>query len=168
MGDSAKVMTRAQQEANSFRMIQVEKWITFMMLAFILVIASFNIISTLSLLAIEKSDNMYTLRSMGATRSMVRRIFMWLGADVSVTGGLLGALAGSALVLVQQWGHVIRLVSDETHMSILYYPVRLEPGDLLAVLALTAAVALASGSIAMALAKIEPQKTNKMEESKKA
>lgn len=159
LGAAAQVLTRQQQEADSFRMIQVEKWITFMMLTFILVIASFNIISTLSLLAIEKRDNMYTLRSMGATRGTVRRIFMWLGMDVSVAGGISGIILGSLLVLVQQWGHVIKLAGDASHMSILYYPVRLEATDLLAVLALIAAVSAASGAIAMALAKIKPPKT---------
>ncbi len=159
LGDGCKVLTRVQQEESSFRMIQVEKWITFMMLTFILIIASFNIISTLSLLAIEKSDNMYTLRSLGATRATVRRIFMWLGVDVSVAGGILGIILGSALVLAQQWGHIIKLAGDQAHMSIHYYPVRLEATDLMAVAALVAAVALASGSIAMALAKTEPKKT---------
>ncbi len=158
LGLKAHVLTRQQQEASSFRMIQVEKWITFMMLTFILIIASFNIISTLSLLAIEKSDNMYTLRSIGATRGTVRRIFMWLGVDVSVAGGLIGAVLGSMLVLVQQWGHVIKLAGDESHMSIVYYPVRLDATDLLAVLGLVALVAAASGAIAMALAKVEPRK----------
>lgn len=159
LGPGAKVLTRLQQEADSFRMIQVEKWITFMMLTFILVIASFNIVSTLSLLAIEKRDNMYTLRSMGATRGTVRRIFMWLGVDVSVAGGIIGIILGSMLVLVQQWGHVIKLAGDAEHMSILYYPVRLEASDLLAVIALIAVLAAASGAIALALVKIKPPKT---------
>ena len=67
LGHGFTVKDRLRQEAQSFKMIAIEKWITFSMLAFILLIASFNVISTLSMLIIEKKDNLATLRSLGAT-----------------------------------------------------------------------------------------------------
>ena len=76
LGDSVRVLTRARQNADSFRMIAVEKWLTFLLLVCILAVASFNIVSTLSLLVIEKRDNMATLRALGASRAMTRRVFM--------------------------------------------------------------------------------------------
>ena len=140
----AKVLTREMQEEKSFRMIQIEKWVTFLMLAFILVIASFNIISTLSLLVIEKRSNMATLRALGATKGMVRRIFVWEGIFVSAVGGAIGIMLGVALALAQQYGGFIKLAGDPAQLTIHTYPVRLEATDILAVLALVAMVAIVS------------------------
>ena len=75
LGDDVRVLTRARQNADSFRMIAVEKWLTFLLLVCILAVASFNIVSALSLLVIEKRDNMATLRAMGATRAATRAVF---------------------------------------------------------------------------------------------
>ncbi|MDE7375875.1 MAG: ABC transporter permease [Muribaculaceae bacterium] len=143
-GDGVKVMSRMQLQEYAFRMIAIEKWVTFMMLAFILVIASFNIISTLSLLVIEKRSNMQTLSALGASRSLATRIFICEGVLISTFGGILGIILGSALALAQQWGHFIRLAGDPTQLTTPYYPCQLRPLDLLAVLALVAVVALAS------------------------
>lgn len=143
-GPDVKVLSRMQLQEYAFRMIAIEKWVTFMMLAFILVIASFNIISTLSLLVIEKRSNMQTLSAMGASRSLTTRIFICEGVLISLTGGLAGIILGSALALAQQLGHFIRLAGDPSQLAIAYYPCQLRPLDILIVLALVAAVALAS------------------------
>lgn len=143
-GGNVKVLSRMQLQEYAFRMISIEKWVTFMMLAFILVIASFNIISTLSLLVIEKHDNMRTLAAMGASRSLASRIFICEGWLISVFGGLVGIALGSALSLAQQWGHFIRLAGDPAQLAIAYYPCQVASLDLLIVLALVAVVALAS------------------------
>ncbi|MDE7407432.1 MAG: ABC transporter permease, partial [Muribaculaceae bacterium] len=74
IGPDYVIKTRLQQQEQSYKMISVEKWVTFLMLAFILIIASFNIISTLSLLIIEKEDSISTLRAMGASTALIRRI----------------------------------------------------------------------------------------------
>lgn len=141
LGDGYVVAGRAEQHAESFRMISIEKWVTFVMLAFILVIAAFNIISTLSLMEIEKRDNMATLRYLGATRGMVRGVFMLQGAMITVAGGIAGCVAGLALALAQQYGKFIRLGGDPSQMTIDVYPVRTEATDILAVMAIIAVVA---------------------------
>lgn len=133
LGDGFTVLTRRQQQAETFRMIEVEKWITFLMLIFILLIASFNIISTLSLLVIEKRDNMATLRSLGAPRSLVRNIFICEGWLITVTGGIAGIILGIGLSLVQEYFGIIRLSADPASLSVDVYPVRLEWGDVAAV-----------------------------------
>ncbi|MDO4319245.1 MAG: FtsX-like permease family protein [Bacteroidales bacterium] len=141
LGDGFVVADRVEQHAESYRMIAIEKWVTFVMLAFILVIAAFNIISTLSLMVIEKRDNMATLRFMGATRGMVRRVFMLQGAMITAAGGLAGCVLGLGLALAQQYGRFIRLGGDPSQMTIDVYPVRVEATDILAVMLIIAVVA---------------------------
>lgn len=143
-GGAARALTRQQQESDSFKMIMIEKWVTFLMLAFILVIASFNIISTLSLLVIEKRGNMATLRALGAPRSLVRRVFMWQGWIISMAGGVAGIALGTILALAQERFGFIKLAGDPSKLTINVYPVSVEASDLLAVMALVALVAAAA------------------------
>jgi len=138
---------RMQQEAQSFKMISVEKWITFVMLAFILVIASFNVISTLSMLIIEKKDNMRTLRSMGAGIPIIRRIFMWEGWLISIVGGMTGIILGAALTVAQQYGGFIKLNADPETLAVTSYPVRLDMADLTIVLLLIIVIGLLVGTL---------------------
>lgn len=147
LGDGFKALPREAQQAESFHMIAIEKWVTFMMLVFILIIATFNIVSTLSLMVIEKRDNMATLRFMGATRGRVRSIFTIQGALITLAGGALGIVLGTALSLAQQWGGFIKLGGDTSAMTIAVYPVEVKVTDLLVVAALTMAVAFVTGQI---------------------
>ncbi len=134
LGSDVQVLTRHEQQAETFRMISVEKWITFLMLVFILIIASFNIISTLSLLVIEKRDNMTTLRALGAPQVFVRRVFIWEGWLITVVGGIAGTMMGIALSLAQQYFGFIKLNADPSTLSTNVYPVRLEWADVAIVL----------------------------------
>lgn len=136
LGKDYRVLDRLRQEEKSFRMIAIEKWITFVMLAFILLIASFNVISTLSMMMLEKADNMTTLRSLGATGSMIRGIFVWEGWLISVIGGITGIAVGVTLCLLQQHYGFIRLSGDASQLSIIAYPVRVSAADLAAVMGL--------------------------------
>lgn len=136
LGTGYKVMDRLQQEEQSFRMIAIEKWITFIMLAFILLIASFNVISTLSMLMLEKSSNMATLRALGARQSTIRAIFVWEGWLISAIGGAIGIVIGLGLCLLQQYCGLIKLSGDASQLSVAVYPVRVAPTDLLVVMGL--------------------------------
>lgn len=148
VGPQYKVANRLEQQQNSFRMIKVEKWISFLMLAFILIIASFNVVSTLSMLIIEKRDNMATLRALGAVPSQISGIFFFEGWLISIVGGLSGILLGVVLVAAQQWGGFIKLSADPNQLSVTEYPVHLMATDLLWVLLLVVAVGLVIGAIA--------------------
>ncbi len=143
-GAGYRVKNRMQQQEQSFRMIEIEKWITFFLLAFILVIASFNIISTMSMLILEKEENIGTLRALGASRKMISRIFILEGWLISIVGGVIGIIIGVALSLAQQWGGFIKLGGNPAAMSIDVYPVRVAVGDVLAVFALVVIVGLIS------------------------
>lgn len=140
LGNGFKVLGREAQHAESFRMIAIEKWITFAMLAFILIVAAFNVISTLSLMVIEKRENMATLRYLGARRHTVRGVFMWQGAIITLGGGVIGLVAGIALSLAQQYGKFITLGGDPSKMTIDVYPVAVAPGDIAAVSAILVVV----------------------------
>lgn len=147
LGPSFLVLTRTQQQTDTFRMISIEKWVTFLMLMFILLIASFNIVSTLSLLVIEKRQNMGTLRALGASRRMVASVFVYLGWLITAMGGLAGCLAGVALSLIQEHFGLIKLGVDSQALSIESYPVVLDWGDVAVVLVAVLAVGAAISQI---------------------
>lgn len=152
LGGNYRVLTRIEQEEASFRMIEIEKWITFLMLGFILVIASFNVVSTLSMLIIEKRYDMDTLCNLGARPSIVGRIFLWEGWLITLAGGVAGIILGAVLCFAQQKGEFIKLNADPTQLTIAAYPVELHPADIAAVMALLVVVGLAVGAIASRIA----------------
>jgi ABC-type lipoprotein release transport system permease subunit len=147
LGSDFSVKNRLEQRADSFRMISIEKWVTFMMLVFVLVISLFNIVSTLSLLVIEKRDNMATLRAFGATGSMVRRVFILEGWLITAFGGIVGILLGIGLTLAQQYYHLIKITGDPDALTITYYPVRLLGSDLFIVFGAVLATGLLTAQI---------------------
>lgn len=130
------LLDRRQQQADAFKMISIEKWITFLMLLFILAIASFNIISTLSLMVVEKEKNMGVMAAMGATPSLIQRIFANQGWLITLVGGCIGIAAGSLLTLGQmKFGWVKLQSSNPAMMAVDHYPVVLEPADIVTSLA---------------------------------
>lgn len=128
------VQGRIEQQADTFRMISVEKWVTFLMLVFILLVAAFNIVSTLSLMVIEKRSDMATMRALGAPLSMTRAIFVAEGWLITAVGGFVGLVFGIALSLLQQYGGIVKLAADPSALTIDVYPVRLEWVDVAVVL----------------------------------
>ncbi|MCM1117563.1 MAG: FtsX-like permease family protein [Pseudoflavonifractor sp.] len=155
LGPQWRVLTRAEQQTASFRMIAIEKWITFVMLAFILSIASFNVVSTLSMLIIEKRSDMATLRALGATPSLIGRVFLWEGWLISMLGGIAGVILGAALCLAQQAFGFIHLHGDPSHLSVTAYPVELAATDVAIVTLLVALIGLLVGLIASRISRRE-------------
>lgn len=144
IGDGYLVADRLRQQSHSFRMISIEKWITFLMLVFVLIMASFNILSSLSMLIIEKEESLMILSSIGAPESMLRRIFLNQGVLVAVAGGFIGITIGVVLCLLQQHYGLITLAGDHSQMSIVTYPCVLRVTDIL----ITAGAVLAIGFMA--------------------
>lgn len=129
--EALEVRDRYRQQEQAFRMIAIEKWITFLMLGFILVIASFNIVSTLSMMMLEKEGNMRILSAMGATSGLIDRIFVSQGWLIVMLGGCAGAVLGSLLVLGQQhFGWIKLSAADPSLMAVDIYPVELQGGDI--------------------------------------
>lgn len=131
-----RVADRIEQEADAHRMIALEKWITFLMLLFILAISSFNIISTLSLMVVEKQANMAVFSAIGTPNRLIRAIFANQGWLITLLGGIVGLLIGSLITLGQQtFGWVKIQASNPAVMAIDYYPVHLQATDILIILA---------------------------------
>lgn len=86
LGDDFSVKDRYEQQEASFRMMQGEKWMIFLILCFILILALFNVIGSLSMLMIEKKEDVRTLRNMGADDRLIRRIFLFEGWMISGLG----------------------------------------------------------------------------------
>ena len=147
LGPDYVVADRLRQQSHSFRMISIEKWITFLMLVFVLLMASFNILSSLSMLIIEKEESLRILSSLGAPLSMLRRIFLCQGVLVAVAGGAIGILTGMILCLLQQHFGLITLGGDHSQMSIVTYPCNLRLGDVLVTSAVVLVMGLLSGFI---------------------
>lgn len=132
LGGDYVVQDRLMQNGDSFRWMQIEKWITFLILAFILLIATFNIVGALSMLIVDKQEDILTLRKLGADDRLITRIFMTEGWLISMIGALSGLLIGVLLCWIQQEFGVLRL-GDSGAFIVEAYPVRLEWGDTLIV-----------------------------------
>lgn len=148
-----KVLTRIEHEQHSFSMIAVEKWVTFLMLVFILLIAMFNVLSTLSLLILEKRESRHILDAMGMSPGRCRGIFAWEGAMVTAIGGVAGVILGVLLSLAQQLGGFIKLSGDPTMMVIDVYPVEVHVVDVLVVLGLVIATSALTAWLTSLIAK---------------
>jgi ABC-type lipoprotein release transport system permease subunit len=147
LGNSYQVKNRLMQQREAYRLVNIEKWMAFLLLAFILVIATFNVISTLSLLIIEKDDSIATLRALGANDSQISRIFVLQGWLITLTGAITGVVIGLLLCLCQQQFGWLRLSGDSANMIISAYPVAIEWADVLVTLALVAAVGLLTSMV---------------------
>lgn len=130
LGPDFVVKDRFRQQEMNFRMVKVEKWITFLLLAFILLIASFNIISTLCMLIIEKRASITTLSDIGMSRRRIGAIFWWESLLVTFAGGVCGLILGVCLSLIQEKYSIIKLAGDPSALIIRAYPVVVEWLDL--------------------------------------
>lgn len=156
LGPQTRVLTLEEQQSSTFRIVNMEKWMTFMLLGFILIIASFNVISSLSLLIIEKRNNAATLRALGATSARIRTIYRLESMLIAAFGSVAGLIVGSLLSLGQQHFGWVKLAGDPTALTIDAYPVVFNPVDLLAVAAISAAVGLLTAFIATSGRSDEP------------
>lgn len=131
LGPQWKVTDRMGAQTASMRMVAIEKWVSFLLLGFILAVASFNIVSTMSMLVLEKQKSMPALRAMGFSLSDVGSVFRWESAYVTALGAGIGLVAGAVLSLLQQHFGFIKLAGDPGTLSVEAYPVALEWSDLL-------------------------------------
>lgn len=152
LGANYTVSDREQAQSMHSRMAAIEKWITFAMLAFILIIASFNIISTLCMLIVEKRQNISTMLSFGASHRFVGKVFFWQSMCVCIIGSLAGILIGVVLCLLQSQFGFITIPNSGTEMLLQSYPVAVKVSDLAIVLLLSAAVAIGTSSVSAAFA----------------
>ena len=129
-GGKYQVLDRYEQQDDTFRIMKVEKLIAYIFLTFILMIACFNIIGSLSMLIIDKRNDVQTLRNLGANDSQICRIFLFEGRMISVIGAIIGILIGLLLCWMQQQFGIVRLGSSEGNFVVDAYPVSVHPWDI--------------------------------------
>ena len=129
LGEEFLVKNREQQNELFYKVMRSEKWAIFLILTFILIIASFNIIGSLSMLIIDKKKDILSLRNMGAGKKLIKRIFLVEGWLISVFGSIGGIFLGTAISWIQQRFGVIKLTGNGSFI-IDAYPVRIELLDI--------------------------------------
>jgi lipoprotein-releasing system permease protein len=139
LGKDFKIVDRLGQHADFYRVMSSEKWAIFLILSFILIVASFNTISSLTLLMLEKKADMRTLRSLGASQIKIRQVFLWEGLLVTGVGMLIGLILGALVCLIQQQFGIIRFPNSGSFV-VNVYPVRMLLTDFLLVMMLVGVI----------------------------
>lgn len=132
-GGKYLVLDRLEQQADTFKIMKIEKFIAYIFLTFILAVSCFNIIGSLSMLIIDKKNDVVTLRNMGATDKQITRIFLFEGRMISVIGAVAGILLGLLLCWLQQTYGFVALGQSSGSFVVDAYPVSVHPEDILLV-----------------------------------
>ena len=143
-GSKYRVLDRMEQQADTFKIMQIEKFIAYIFLTFILAVACFNIIGSLSMLIIDKKNDVVTLRNMGASDKQIVRIFLFEGRMISAIGAILGILVGLLLCWLQQVYGLVSLGRSSGSFIVDAYPVSVHPEDIIIIFITVLAVGFAS------------------------
>lgn len=128
-GNKYKVLDRFEQQEDTFKIMSIEKMMAYIFLTFILVVACFNIIGSLSMLIIEKKDDVVTLRNLGASDRQIVHVFLFEGRMISAIGAILGIGLGLLLCWLQQQYGFVRLGDSEGSFIVDAYPVSVHYAD---------------------------------------
>ena len=131
VGDKYYVKDRFEQQDDTFKIMKIEKLMAYIFLTFILMIACFNILGSLSMLIIDKKDDVVTLRNLGASDKQIVRIFLFEGRLISAIGAILGIVLGLALCWAQQTYGLVKLGSSSASFVVNAYPVSVHPEDVI-------------------------------------
>lgn len=134
LGDRYVVMDRYEQQEDTFKIMKIEKLISYIFLTFILLIACFNIIGSISMLIIDKKNDIAVLRNLGATERQITDIFMMEGRIISFIGAVAGVVLGLALCLLQQHYGLIKFGQSAGSYIIDAYPVSVHASDIILIL----------------------------------
>lgn len=124
-----KVLDRFEQQEDTFKIMSIEKMIAYIFLTFILVVACFNIIGSLSMLIIDKKNDVVTLRNLGANDKQITRVFLFEGRMIAVIGAVIGIGLGLLLCFLQQQYGFVRLGDSEGSFIVDAYPVSVHYSD---------------------------------------
>lgn len=133
LGPDFKVEDRYEQQEDVFRIMRVEKLISYAFLCFILLISCLNVIGAVSMLMIEKRADLQTLRSLGASEGQLRRVFWFVGELIILGGAAVGMVIGGVLCWCQQEFGIVRMGQSEGAFIIDAYPVTVNPLDILVI-----------------------------------
>jgi len=131
LGNQYDVQTRYEQNKSLYSIMQMEKWVIYAILSLILVVAAFNMVGALTMLVLEKREDIGVLHAIGASRSFIKRIFLSEGLLLATIGGGVGMLLALLIALAQLKFHLVPLQGDS--FMIAYFPVKINPWDFLLV-----------------------------------
>lgn len=154
LGNDYNIHNRYEQQENFFRILRIEKLLTAILLAFILLIATFNSVGALSMLIIDKKDDIRTLSHLGASERLIQRIFLLEGWIVNALGAIGGIIVGLIICLLQEHLGLLKLGSGSEYI-ISAYPVDVQGWDVLLVTVTVLALSLISVWIPAKKCKIE-------------
>lgn len=133
LGNDYKVKDRFEQQESTYKMVNIEKWVTYLILVIIVAIAAFNLVGPLSMLIIEKKEDISILQSMGADKKLICKIFMFEGWLITLVGVISGLVIGLVVCLLQQYLGLVKLGTDPGAFVIDAYPVLVEVTDVIIV-----------------------------------
>ena len=134
-GTKYNVKDRYEQQEDTFKIMQIEKFIAYIFLTFILMVACFNIIGSLSMLIIDRKDDVVTLRNLGANDHQIVRIFLFEGRMISTIGAIIGIGIGLLLCWLQQTYGIVALGESSGSFVVNAYPVSVHPTDIILIFA---------------------------------
>ena len=143
-GTKYVVRDRYEQQDDTFKIMKIEKFIAYIFLTFILVVACFNIIGSLSMLIVDKKDDVVTLRNLGASDRQIVRIFLFEGRMISAIGAVIGIAIGLLLCWLQQTFGIVALGSTSGTFVVNAYPVSVHPWDIVIIFLTVLAVGFLS------------------------
>ena len=152
IGDNFVIKDIYQQQATLYHIMHSEKWAVYLVLAFILLLSTFNVAGSLSMLIIDKRKDIEIFSAMGGDKSFNRKIFLYEGLLIAIAGGIIGLVLGILMVWLQQQFGFIKFGSDGGSYIIDTYPVALRLSDIIAILATLVAVGFCSSALTVRIA----------------
>jgi lipoprotein-releasing system permease protein len=131
LGNNYVVETRYEQNKSLYSIMQMEKWVIYAILSLILVVAAFNMVGALTMLVLEKREDIGVLHAIGGSKTFIKKIFLTEGLLLAIIGGGIGMLLAFLIAVAQQKFHLVPLQGDT--FLITYFPVKINPWDFLLV-----------------------------------
>jgi len=134
LGENYVVENRYQQQHDIYKVMEIEKIISYIFLSFILLVASFNVIGTISMMIIDKKNDTQTLRHLGCNEKQIAQIFLYIGRLICIIGAISGIIIGLTLCLIQQQYGIITLGNSTEQFAITAYPIQVHFVDIIIIL----------------------------------
>lgn len=142
LGDDYTVKDQFEQQETLYKIMRSEKWAIFIILTFILIMATFNVVGSLSMLILDKQKDISILKSIGANRSLLQKLFLSEGVMIAIVGGIVGLIFGIILIFLQQQFGIIKLGDGSGNFVVDAYPVCLRAVDIVIVFATVITIGL--------------------------
>jgi len=149
VGDNFIVQNQVQQEALLYKTIKAENLIVYLILCFIFILATFNIVGILGMLIVEKKQDISILHTLGASKALLKKVFLTVGVMIGITGGFLGMCIGLFCCFIQQYFGIITLGNADSSFIINAYPVSMNFKDFVLVFSLVVLISFITSGFSL-------------------